>query len=100
MKVLGLVLLIFPALLPVAEESLSLEQAVKLALSRNERALAAGEQMRAAEGRLTKARAVIGGLTLSTVLSLIVVPAFYVATDGLRVKLRDKFHFKKKQITS
>ena len=56
-KVLGLVLLFLPALLPAAEESLSLEQAVQLALSRNERALAAGEELRAAEGRVTKARA-------------------------------------------
>jgi outer membrane protein TolC len=56
-KVSGLLLLILPALLPAAEEALSLEQAVHLALSRNERALAAGEQMRAAEGRVTKARA-------------------------------------------
>jgi outer membrane protein TolC len=56
-KVLSLALLIFPALLLAAEESLSLEQAVQLALSRNERALTAGEQLRAAEGRVTKARA-------------------------------------------
>lgn len=52
-----LFLLMLPVLLPAAEEALSLEQAVQLALSRNERALAAGEQMRATEGRLTKARA-------------------------------------------
>jgi multidrug efflux pump len=43
------------------------------------------------EIRMPMAIAIIGGLTLSTVLSLIVVPAFYVATDGLNVKLRDKF---------
>jgi outer membrane protein TolC len=45
------------AALPAAEKALSLEQAVQLALSRNERALAAGEQIRAAEGRVTQARA-------------------------------------------
>ena len=56
-KVLGLVLLILPALLPAAEEALSLEQAVQLALSRNERALAAGEQMAVTQGLVTQARA-------------------------------------------
>jgi len=50
------------------------------------------------EIRTPMAIAVIGGLTLSTVLSLIVVPAFYVATDGLNVKLRDKFRFSRKKI--
>jgi multidrug efflux pump len=49
------------------------------------------------EIRTPMAIAVIGGLTLSTVLSLIVVPAFYVATDGLQVKLRDKFFRRKKK---
>ena len=57
MKVLSLVLLISPVLLSAAGKDLSLEQAVQLALSRNERALAAGEELRAAEGRVTKARA-------------------------------------------
>jgi multidrug efflux pump len=47
------------------------------------------------EIRMPMAIAVIGGLTLSTILSLIVVPAFYVATDGLSVKLRDKFRRRK-----
>jgi outer membrane protein TolC len=56
-KFLSLLLFMLPALLPAVEEVLSLEQAVQLALSRNERALAAGEQMRVAEGRVTKARA-------------------------------------------
>jgi outer membrane protein TolC len=56
-QVLSLFLLILPALLPAAEETMSLEQAVQLALSRNERALAAGELLRVAEGRVTKARA-------------------------------------------
>ena len=46
-----------PVWLAAAGEALSLEQAVQLALSRNERALAAGEQMRVAEGRVTQARA-------------------------------------------
>ena len=48
------------------------------------------------EIRMPMAIAIIGGLTLSTVLSLIVVPAFYVATDGLNVKLRDKFRRRRK----
>jgi multidrug efflux pump subunit AcrB len=48
------------------------------------------------EIRMPMAIAIIGGLTLSTVLSLIVVPAFYVATDGLNVKLRDRFRFRKR----
>jgi outer membrane protein TolC len=39
-----------------AAEDLSLEQAVKLALERNERSLAAGEQQTAAESRLAQAR--------------------------------------------
>lgn len=53
-------LVIFSMLLaPLAAsgEELSLERAVQLALERNERALAAGEQVRAASGRLVKARA-------------------------------------------
>jgi multidrug efflux pump subunit AcrB len=50
------------------------------------------------EIRMPMAIAIIGGLTLSTVLSLIVVPAFYVATDGLNVKLRDRIFRKKKKI--
>jgi outer membrane protein TolC len=41
----------------VSGETLSLEQAVQLALTRNERALAAGEQSQAASGRLVQARA-------------------------------------------
>ncbi|MCU0275349.1 MAG: efflux RND transporter permease subunit [Acidobacteria bacterium] len=35
------------------------------------------------EIRMPMAIAIIGGLTLSTILSLVVVPAFYVVTDGL-----------------
>jgi len=45
------------AALPAIAEDLSLEQAVQLALERNERALAADEQIQAAAGRLTRARA-------------------------------------------
>lgn len=45
------------ASLAVAAEELSLERAVQLALERNERALSAGEQVRAAQGRLVQARA-------------------------------------------
>jgi outer membrane protein TolC len=41
---------------PAAAEDLSLEQAVHLALERNERALAAGEQLRAAQGLAAQAR--------------------------------------------
>ena len=54
---MGLVLLILSVLLSAAEEALSLEQAVQLALSRNERALAAGEQMAVTQGLVTQARA-------------------------------------------
>jgi multidrug efflux pump len=46
------------------------------------------------EIRMPMAIAVIGGLTLSTVLSLVVVPAFYVASDGFGVKLRHLFRRK------
>ena len=42
---------------PLAAEDLSLERAVTLALERNERALAAGEQLRAAQGLVAQARA-------------------------------------------
>jgi outer membrane protein TolC len=42
---------------PLAAEELSLEQAVALALERNERALASGEQLRAAQGLAAQARA-------------------------------------------
>ncbi len=36
------------------------------------------------------AAAVLGGLVVSTVLSLLVVPAFYVVTEGVRARLRRK----------
>jgi Cu/Ag efflux pump CusA len=39
--------------------------------------------------------AVIGGLVLSTVLSLVVVPAFYVVSDGLAKGSLKKFWKKK-----
>jgi len=45
------------AALPVIAGDLSLEQAVQLALERNEKALAAEEQIHAAAGRLSRARA-------------------------------------------
>ena len=50
-------ILIACAALPAVAEQLSLEQAVQLALERNERALAAGEQLRAAQGLVAQARA-------------------------------------------
>ena len=50
-----LVCLLAPAALPAADD-LSLGQAVQLALQRNERALAAGEQQAAAQARLAQAR--------------------------------------------
>ncbi len=45
------------AALPTPAEDLSLERAVQLALERNERALTAGEQLRAAQGLTAQARA-------------------------------------------
>ncbi|MFT3776287.1 MAG: efflux RND transporter permease subunit [Minicystis sp.] len=39
------------------------------------------------ETRSPMAAAVLGGLTVSTLLSLLVVPAFYVVTDGFKKKL-------------
>lgn len=42
------------------------------------------------EIRMPMAIAVIGGLTLSTLLSLVVVPAFYVVTDGMAQKLKKR----------
>jgi multidrug efflux pump len=42
------------------------------------------------EIRTPMAIAVIGGLVLSTILSLVVVPAFYVVTDGLGRKKKDR----------
>ena len=49
------------------------------------------------EIRMPMAIAIIGGLTLSTVLSLVVVPAFYVVTGGLgKGSLKKLFRKKKK----
>ena len=48
---------LLPGALPLAAEDLSLERAVELALERNERALAAGEQLRASQGLVAQARA-------------------------------------------
>src|SRR6185295_1644828 len=42
------------------------------------------------ETRSPMAAAVLGGLTVSTVLSLVVVPAFYVVTDNVRKRLFGK----------
>ena len=49
--------LFLPQPAEAAEAELSLERAVQLALERNERSLAAGEQLRAAQGALAQARA-------------------------------------------
>jgi multidrug efflux pump len=47
------------------------------------------------EIRAPMAIAVIGGLVLSTVLSLLVVPAFYVTTDRLASRLKNRIRHKK-----
>ena len=47
------------------------------------------------EIRAPMAIAVIGGLVLSTVLSLLVVPAFYVTTDRLASRLKNRIRRKK-----
>jgi hydrophobe/amphiphile efflux-1 (HAE1) family protein len=47
------------------------------------------------EIRMPMAIAIIGGLVLSTILSLVVVPAFYVVTDGLGKGALKKFWRKK-----
>ena len=43
------------------------------------------------ETRSPMAAAVLGGLAVSTVLSLLVVPAFYVVTDRAKVRLAALF---------
>ncbi len=43
-----------------------------------------------AETRAPMADAVLGGLVLSTALSLLVVPAFYVVADGMKMRLAGK----------
>ena len=45
------------------------------------------------ETRSPMAAAVLGGLTVSTILSLVVVPAFHVVTDNIRGRI-----FKKKNV--
>jgi Cu/Ag efflux pump CusA len=42
------------------------------------------------ETRGPMAIAVLGGLTLSTVLSLLVVPSFYLVTDRMKLRLTKK----------
>jgi multidrug efflux pump subunit AcrB len=39
------------------------------------------------ETRSPMAAAVLGGLTVSTILSLVVVPAFYVVSDRLKTRI-------------
>jgi len=53
-------------------------------------ALGAGSEMRA-----PMARAVIGGLLTSTVLTLLVVPVVYTVLDDFSVWLRKRLNFKK-----
>ncbi|WP_437507263.1 efflux RND transporter permease subunit [Sorangium sp. So ce1099] len=40
------------------------------------------------ETRSPMAAVVLGGLTVSTLLSLLVVPAFYVVTDRVKARMR------------
>jgi outer membrane protein TolC len=54
--VIGLVFLLIPAPARAEEDDLTLEAAIQRALTRNERALAADEQMNEAEARVTRAR--------------------------------------------
>jgi multidrug efflux pump subunit AcrB len=42
------------------------------------------------ETRSPMAAAVLGGLTVSTILSLVVVPAFYVVTDRMKSRIFGK----------
>jgi multidrug efflux pump subunit AcrB len=58
-------------------------------------ALALGE---GSEVRAPMAMAVIGGLTVSTALSLLVVPAFYVIADRLKARSEGLFKSKKKDV--
>jgi hydrophobe/amphiphile efflux-1 (HAE1) family protein len=50
-----------------------------------------------AEVRMPMAIAVIGGLVLSTALSLLVVPAFYVITDGWKGKVQGKIRWPRRR---
>jgi len=54
--VIGLVFLLIPAPARAEEDGLTLEAAIQRALARNERALAADQQMNEAEARVTRAR--------------------------------------------
>jgi outer membrane protein TolC len=54
--VVGALLALGPSIARAEDAGLTLETAVRLALTRNERALAAGAQIRAAEARVTRAR--------------------------------------------
>lgn len=51
-------LLLAPSPARAAETALTIEEAIRLAVTRNERALASGERLEAAEARVSKARAV------------------------------------------
>jgi len=55
--VIILSLLLWPSLLKAQDDVLTLGKAIQMALSRNERALQAGEQVSVAEARVTRARA-------------------------------------------
>jgi outer membrane protein TolC len=54
--VIGVLLVLVPSIAHAEDGGLNLETAVRLALTRNERALAADAQIRAAEARVTRAR--------------------------------------------
>ncbi len=54
--VVGALLTLAPSIARAEDSGLTLETAVRLALTRNERALAAGAQIKAAEARVTRAR--------------------------------------------
>ena len=56
-NILFLFLLVFPSLATSKEEVLSLETAIQMALTRNEQALAADQQVEAAQARVVRARA-------------------------------------------
>jgi multidrug efflux pump subunit AcrB len=60
-------------------------------------AMALGE---GSEVRAPMAMAVIGGLTVSTALSLLVVPAFYVIADRLKARWEGLFKRKKKDVVA
>jgi len=41
--------------------------------------------------------AVIGGLVVSTALSLVVVPTFFVTADGMAVRVRESLRLRREQ---